>query len=120
MEPSFIVAIDFGTTFTGLAWSSYPYDQDEGIQLWRWTKLNGGKEIKTPTAVLFDEREQFLAFGFEAVDQYIELDDHEKNNYYFFLHFKMELHKERVRILSAFVFKNKNNCKSLVFRPSQI
>ena len=94
MQPSFVAAIDFGTTFTGLAFASYPHGK-HNVALNKW---NGheGVEVKAPTAVLFHSSGEFASFGFEAVREYYEKGDREKLDCYFFKHFKMELHQKPV------------------------
>ena len=94
MQPLFIAAIDFGTTFTGLAFASC-LSGDHKVVLYRWDGYEG-LEIKAPTAVLFHPNGEFAAFGFEAVSEYYDKDDKEKLDCYFFKNFKMELHQKKV------------------------
>ena len=91
-----VAAIDFGTTYSGYAYS-YRYDQDNIYVNASWA--SGTNLNKVPTAILFDENMQFLAFGEDAVTKYsnhAEMD--EEKSYYFFHRFKMKLYNEKVRL----------------------
>lgn len=89
-------AIDFGTTFSGLAYS-YRNDQESVYIISNWP--DGTVAGKIPTTILFDPDFKFVAFGQEAIDRYAELaEDEEEKEHYFFHRFKMDLHKEKVRI----------------------
>lgn len=90
----FVAAIDFGTTYSGYAFSST--NEWSKVLTSNWT---GGKVItlKTPTAILLDSEQKFLAFGYEAEDMYMDLArDEEHEDHYFFHRFKMILHSEKV------------------------
>lgn len=93
----FVAAIDFGTTYSGYAFSST--SDWSKVLTSNWT---GGKVVtlKTPTALLLDANKEIKAFGYEAEDQYIELArEEEHEDYYFFHRFKMILHSEKVSIV---------------------
>ena len=96
MQPSFVAAIDFGTTFTGLAFAPYPHGKQD-VTLYIWDS-NKGIEVKAPTTVLFHSSGKFASFGFEAVRDYYEKSDQEKLDCYFFQNFKMELQQKPVNI----------------------
>ncbi|XP_069129273.1 heat shock 70 kDa protein 12B-like [Argopecten irradians] len=96
-----VAAIDFGTTYSGYAFSFRgDYQKDplkiELNQLW-----NSGSVVseKTPTCLLLDPDKKFLAFGYEAENEYSQLiedsedDDRMYENYYYFRRFKMSLHQ---------------------------
>jgi len=90
------VAIDFGTSNCAVAYS-YVADEDNVIVINNW---QDGVEThgKIPTAILFNENKQFVAFGNKAIEKYKELvydGEHEEN--YFFRDFKMELYGKKVR-----------------------
>jgi len=58
--------------------------------------------FKVPTAILFDNKENFISFGHEAEDDYTGYaDSNEEKDYLFFYRFKMSLYKGTV--LSIFV-----------------
>ena len=59
-------AIDFGTTYSGLAYS-YAYEKEKVHILSEWP---GGVSNKIPTAVLFDKHKSLIAFGEDALTKY--------------------------------------------------
>ncbi|XP_062582369.1 heat shock 70 kDa protein 12A-like [Saccostrea cucullata] len=85
----FVVAIDFGTAFSGYAYSSRA----------EWTKVYankwaGGEQIsyKAPSALLLNPDESFHSFGFDAVKNYASfVADEDCQDYLFFHRFKMIL-----------------------------
>ncbi|XP_060559105.1 heat shock 70 kDa protein 12A-like [Ruditapes philippinarum] len=89
-----VAAIDFGTTFSGWAFSfDHDYKSDPTkISCKQW---NSGKNIsmKAPTTVLIQPDGHTLeAFGYEAEDRYAELaDEEEHRTYFYFQRFKMML-----------------------------
>jgi hypothetical protein len=59
----FVVAIDFGTTYSGYAFSNI-HHKDE-IFTYNW--IEGISQApKTPTSILFTPQKSFQAFGYEA------------------------------------------------------
>ena len=63
----FVVAIDFGTTYSGYAFSNI-HRKDE-IFTHNW--IEGLSQApKTPTSILFTPFERFAAFGYEAEERY--------------------------------------------------
>ena len=55
------------------------------------------QSYKTPTSVLTNRKGSFLAFGFEAEQEYGQgLEDDEESVMLMFRHFKMMLHKREV------------------------
>jgi len=95
-EYLYCAAIDFGTTFTGLAYAKWnsnnciPFVWEDGPQ--------GALDTKTPTAVLFDAGQNFLAFGHDAKKKYDRMSDRQKWDCYYFEKFKMDLHQKEVRL----------------------
>ena len=95
-----VAAIDFGTTYSGYAYSMR--DRPHNIfsnQQW----YAGGRQLislKTPTCVLINPQEELDSFGFEAENKYVELahDDRHKD-WFFFQNFKMTLYHDKVEIL---------------------
>lgn len=70
MKHIFVGAIDFGTSYSGFAHSSKERPSD--IYLRRWSSGYSLLETeKTPTCILFDSDKEFLAFGYEAENQYV-------------------------------------------------
>lgn len=92
---SLVCAIDFGTTFSGYAYSpkvEYQYDP-LNITVPKWEDVLPSISYKTPTTLLLDKDKNFVAFGFEAEYTYAELAEEEKNEDYFYIRrFKMFLY----------------------------
>lgn len=89
-----VAAIDFGTTYSGFALS---FTRREGIYMnRRWGSEEGRETMKTPTTILLRPNKDFDSFGYEADERYVHFKRGEEKNYYYFKHFKMELHKSRV------------------------
>ena len=96
-----VVAIDFGTTMSGYAFS---FVRDPGsIHMMR--KWEGGDpgviNQKTPTTLLLTPDGTFHSFGFTARDFYHDLDHKEAKRWLYFEKFKMSLHYNSV---SNFLF----------------
>lgn len=93
-------AIDFGTTFSGYAFSTkHDFLKDPrnlgNISIKHWVDpISTMTYNKTSTCILFTEERIFDKFGFEAEAKYLDLildNDHE--NWYFFRRFKMSLYE---------------------------
>ena len=91
-------AIDFGTSYSGYAYS-FCTSRTE-IQRCRWNAGSRGlMSEKTPTCILFDADQNFLAFGFHAEDKFAEFCNKKKENEcYFFRSYKMSLYDQMVGI----------------------
>lgn len=95
-EYLFVAAIDFGTTYSGYAFSSrHDFSLDPlkiVMNIWTGSQL---MSHKTPTCVLFDPYKKFSKFGFEAEDEYTKMASGEKSgnhrDWFFFRQFKMTL-----------------------------
>ncbi|XP_062596268.1 heat shock 70 kDa protein 12B-like, partial [Saccostrea cucullata] len=97
----FVVAIDFGTTYSGYAILSRGHFIEDPLEkiitkVWQAGDLLSDK---TPTTLLLkhvepDSRQEFVALGYEAEDIYSRLPEEEKDGYYFFRRFKMALYDE--------------------------
>uniref|UniRef100_A0A8C8RRQ3 Heat shock protein family A (Hsp70) member 12B n=1 Tax=Pelusios castaneus TaxID=367368 RepID=A0A8C8RRQ3_9SAUR len=89
---SVVVAIDFGTTSSGYAFSfsSAP----EAVHMMR--KWEGGDpgvaNQKTPTSLLLTPEGAFHSFGYTARDYYHDLDPEEAQDWLYFEKFKMKIH----------------------------
>ena len=80
------MAIDFGTTFSGYAYSWL--NNKTNIVTHYWERTN----IKTPTVVLLDPQRKFDSFGQDAKNKYMELiKKGVHKQWYYFEHFKMKL-----------------------------
>lgn len=90
-----VAAIDFGTTYSGWAFSfKHEYERDPlKVSAKQWS---GGQQVsmKAPTSVLIDASGKTLvAFGYDAESKYQELMAESKHGaYYFFNRFKMMLY----------------------------
>ena len=101
-----VVAIDFGTTFSGYAFSFAGQSQIHMNN--NWGDGSGMLSLKTPTCVLTRVSEdgdthEFLDFGFNAQLGYINRPDdespEEKSRICLFNKFKMKLHTDDVQVL---------------------
>ncbi|XP_071120499.1 heat shock 70 kDa protein 12A-like isoform X2 [Mytilus edulis] len=94
----FCAAIDIGTTYTRVAFSSRDDSKRQAplisTMIWPGSKL---LSFKAPTAVLLDSNQKFVAFGYEAENMYSELVAYkEHEEYYYFHRFKMLLCDRRI------------------------
>ena len=106
-----IVAIDFGTTYSGYAFQlTTDYDPNDPTkkilspQSWNDgpTKLTS---MKTPTCLLLDRNQDIDSFGFIAEDKYADLCmDGDNKNWYYFRRFKMQLHDTVVCMFFVVLF----------------
>ena len=100
MKKSFIavVAIDFGTSYSGFAFSFNKGGEKDAIFMNKdWTNEQGGRTSKVPTCLLLAPDLTFHSFGYEAMENYAELQsEEEEQQYFFFQHFKMALHSDAV------------------------
>lgn len=94
-----LVAIDFGTTFSGFAFSFNYKEGEKGIHMNKeWGADQGCSTLKTPTCLLLNPDKSFNSFGYEAEDRYAELEEEEAQEYYYFENFKMILHNDQVSL----------------------
>lgn len=96
-ERLFVAAIDFGTTYSGYAFSfRHDFEKDPSKINANQTWVAGHRNLfslKAPTCVLLHPDKTFHSFGYEAEDKYTELfQDDEHEDWYFFKRFKMTLH----------------------------
>ena len=90
-----VAAIDFGTTYSGYA---YSYHSDKSKIYSNSFHAGGANYWKVPTSILFDKNQKFIAFGIEAEDKFSRLSMSGKEEYcYYFSCFKMMLHGKKVR-----------------------
>jgi hypothetical protein len=103
-----VVGIDFGTTYSGYAFSfNFEYERNPLSISCKQYILHSLVESKTTTAVLFDKRQQFDSFGFEAECKYAEqLGSEDNDNWYFFRHFKTSLYNKKVILLPYLLMKS--------------
>ena len=91
------MAIDFGTTFSGYAFS-FTRDTNSIHMMRRWEGGDPGvSNQKTPTTLLLKPDGVFHSFGFGARDFYHDLDANDAKKWMYFDKFKMTLHGSEVR-----------------------
>lgn len=92
-----VAAIDLGITMSGYGFSFLHEYMSDPLKISTQTWMTGlGNLIsqKTPTCVLLSPQQEFMAFGYEAEDEYSDLNmDENHHDYYFFEGFKMLLYK---------------------------
>ena len=102
-----IVAIDFGTAFSGYAFC-FPQDVSAATSageplpsihvMRKWEGGDpGAVDMKTPTILLLTPEGEFHSFGFTARDFYHDLSPSEARRWLYFDKFKMALHYNTVR-----------------------
>lgn len=95
-----VAAIDFGTTYSGYAFSTrHDFQRDPtNATLRQWVDPSSNMVYnKTSTCILFTEEKLFHSFGFEAEAKYLDLLlDNKQKNWYFFRKFKMSLYEIQV------------------------
>ncbi|XP_060597969.1 heat shock 70 kDa protein 12A-like isoform X2 [Ruditapes philippinarum] len=89
-----VVAIDFGTTYSGYAYSFM--EDPETVHMMRRHESGdpGVYDQKIPTAILLSPEGDFHSFGYAARDFYHDLDQKESVKWMYFEKFKMMLHTE--------------------------
>uniref|UniRef100_A0A8C2AQ45 Heat shock protein 12B n=1 Tax=Cyprinus carpio TaxID=7962 RepID=A0A8C2AQ45_CYPCA len=89
---SVVVAIDFGTTSSGYAFS-FTEDPETIHMMRRWEGGDPGvANQKSPTCLLLTPDLRFHSFGFAARDSYHDLDPEEARHWLYFDKFKMKIH----------------------------
>ncbi|XP_069129616.1 heat shock 70 kDa protein 12A-like isoform X1 [Argopecten irradians] len=91
-----VAAIDFGTTYSGYAFSFRHEFETDPLKVSASTWPAGSRalvSLKTPTTVLLDKNQTFHSFGYEAEDHYSQLaEDDDHTEWYYFRRFKMMLY----------------------------
>lgn len=107
-----VVAIDFGTTYSGYAFSFLCQPNDVHIM----RKSEGGDpglhNQKIPTALLLKPDGTFAGFGFEARDIYHDLEATDAANWLFFDRFKLSLHRDTSINQDTFIPAANGQCVS--------
>ncbi|XP_014882501.1 heat shock 70 kDa protein 12A-like, partial [Poecilia latipinna] len=96
MGESYIICIDFGTTYSGYAFSLTSREEEVDPHVKFWGEEVGLKTPKTPTCILFDEHQQFVSFGYAARQTYLRNSGKESRAKFFFDRFKMSLYGKKV------------------------
>jgi hypothetical protein len=92
----FVVAIDFGKTYSGYAFAYRPCYASDPPKI-KTNTWQGGKllSLKAPTTVLLDENKELVSFGYDAENQFSELlSENEHKDHFYFHQFKMLLHNQ--------------------------
>ncbi|XP_062839620.1 heat shock 70 kDa protein 12B [Anolis carolinensis] len=89
---SVVVAIDFGTTSSGYAFS-FASDPEAIHMMRKWEGGDPGvAHQKTPTCLLLTPEGAFHSFGYTARDSFHDLDPEEAREWLYFEKFKMKIH----------------------------
>lgn len=97
-----VAAIDFGTTYSGYAFS-FTRDPDSIHMMRKWEGGDPGvSNQKTPTTLLLKSNGDFHSFGFGARDFYHDLEEAEAKKWYYFEKFKMSLHSNQASFVYVF------------------
>ncbi|KAJ8297926.1 hypothetical protein KUTeg_024457 [Tegillarca granosa] len=112
-----VAAIDFGTTYSGYAFSfRHDYERDPSKISTNTTWIAGHKNLfslKTPTCVLLNPDKSFHSFGYEAEEKYSELAiDEEHEEWYYFRRFKMQLY-QNMELNRGMVLFDESGTKSM-------
>ncbi|XP_071120953.1 heat shock 70 kDa protein 12A-like [Mytilus edulis] len=95
-----VAALDFGTTYSGFAFSLIANMNDNPLDIYVNESWNaGGRQLlslKTPTCLLLDAERNVSGFGYEAENKYTDIVlDKQQADYYYFYRFKMELYNRK-------------------------
>ncbi|XP_069129994.1 heat shock 70 kDa protein 12A-like [Argopecten irradians] len=95
-----VAAIDFGTTYSGYAFSTRDdHNRDPlNVSANNWNSGSGGLiSQKTSTCVLFKPNREFDSFGYEAENKYADLAlDKKHSGWRYFRRFKMKLYENKL------------------------
>ncbi|XP_033750768.1 heat shock 70 kDa protein 12A-like [Pecten maximus] len=101
-DKAIVAAIDFGTTYSGYAYTfRSEFEKSAGareIFSNRWSPNTGALlSAKAPTTALFDSGMNFHSFGYEAEEKYADLIQEKlQKDWHCFRRFKMKLHDRMV------------------------
>ena len=99
-ERLLVAAIDFGTTYSGYAYSFRADFLKDPLKIatnqWQFGSSRT-VAMKTPSCILFNSRRQCDSFGFDAENKYAELClEGAHHEWFFFRYFKMLLYRNKV------------------------
>ncbi|KAJ8297693.1 hypothetical protein KUTeg_024224, partial [Tegillarca granosa] len=92
-----VAAIDFGTTYSGFAYSFIGETSVSKIKTkhWKANRNTSLLSLKTPSCLLLKKDKSFGSFGFEADEKYFDLaEEEEHHHWHYFKQFKMLLHNK--------------------------
>ena len=101
-----IIAIDFGTTYSGFGYVFLNASQDHIYVFQKWGRGQGMGYGKTPTALLLTEKGEFHKFGHAAVETYGKQAMSKKDckKLLYFDKFKLLLHSKKVSLNRFIIF----------------
>lgn len=89
------LAIHFGRSYSRCVFSFQTQQLQDTIMTFFWDGEYGQRTCKTPTSILFDEDQKFLAFGYDAMKKYTWLTSKlNRKKHYLFEHFMKELYEK--------------------------
>lgn len=90
-----VAAIDFGSTYSGYAYSFVHNPMDiQSSHTW-YAGTSGLASMKTPTCLLLKSDESFDSFGYEAEDKFADIvANNLQGDYFYFTRFKMDLYRK--------------------------
>ncbi|XP_008402345.2 heat shock 70 kDa protein 12A-like [Poecilia reticulata] len=97
MGDSLIIAIDFGTAYSGYAFSLTSKGEEIDPYVKVWGEENGLETPRTPSCILFDKQEEFVSFGYVAKKDYLSKRGQEARDMFFFECFKMALYDKEIK-----------------------
>ena len=117
-----IIAIDFGTTYSGFGYV-FPNASDDHIYVFqKWGRGQGMTYSKTPTALLLTEKGELHKFGHAAVEMYGKqaMSPKDCKKLLYFEKFKLLLHSEKVSLDTFLAFSphQRPSCSRLVVSGS--
>ena len=96
------MAIDFGTTYTGYAFS-FHHSPSEII-----SNNMGRGQTRVPTIILLDASRKFHSFGDQAKAKYIELmKKNAHKDWYYFENFKMVLYNQEEVSFTSYIVRRR-------------
>ncbi|XP_052084803.1 heat shock 70 kDa protein 12A-like isoform X1 [Mytilus californianus] len=112
-----VAALDFGTTYSGYSFSLRDEFVKDPLKIQANPVWKAGSRqfmsMKTPTCLLLDDKREFVAFGYDAENQWADLLlDEEHEEYYYFERFKMNLHNNK-NITSGMMLEDITGTKRL-------
>ena len=101
-----IIAIDFGTTYSGFGYVFLNASQEHIYVFQKWGRGQGLGYGKTPTALLLTEKGEFHKFGHAAVETYGKQAMSKKDckKLMYFDKFKLLLHSKKVSLNPFVIF----------------
>ncbi|KAM9471673.1 heat shock 70 kDa protein 12A-like [Salvelinus alpinus] len=96
MGGCFLIAIDFGTAYSGYAFCVSSEDSEPRPRIPKWGQEHGFNSPKTPTCILFDEHKEFMKFGYDAKMAYTKMHGADAQKHFLFENFKMELYGKKI------------------------